>query len=158
MTLPNFLIIGAARSGTTSLYQYLRQHPDIFMSRIKETNFYTDEDQILDSWAVRSRAKYETLFAGAKGERAIGEATPKYLNAIAGVERIHTDLPGVRLIASLRQPADRSYSSYLGRLMSGRESRDIDDALRPGKYVFDSGLYYPRLRRYFELFPREQIK
>src|SRR5207248_5761074 len=98
MTLPNFLIIGAARAGTTSLYHYLRQHPDIFMSRIKETNYYTDEDQILDSWAVRSRAKYEELFAGANGERAIGEATPKYLNAITGVERIHADLPGVRQI------------------------------------------------------------
>jgi len=158
MTVPNFLIIGSTRSGTTSLYHYLRQHPDIFMSPIKETNYYTDEDQILDSWAVRSRAEYETLFAGAKGQRAIGEATPKYLNATIGVERIHADLPGVRLIASLRQPADRAYSSYLGRVISGREIGAVDDALRPGTYVFNSSLYYPRLRRYFDLFPREQIK
>jgi hypothetical protein len=158
MTLPNFLIIGAAKSGTTSLYHYLRQHPDIFMSRIKEPNYYTDEDNLLDISAVRSRTAYETLFAGAKGQRAIGEATVRYLNAITGIDRIHADLPGVRLIVSLRQPADRAYSSYLGRFVIGRETQGPEEALQPGSYPFETSRYYPRLRRYFDAFPREQIK
>jgi hypothetical protein len=158
MTLPNFLIIGAAKSGTTSLYEYLRQHPDIYMSPIKETNYYTDEDQILESKAIRSRGEYEQLFAGVNGERAVGEATPKYLNAITGIGRIHADLPGVRLIATLRQPADRRYSSYLGRFTNSRETRPPEEVLQAGNYVFEAGCYYPRLRRYFDVFPREQIK
>jgi hypothetical protein len=157
MTLPNFLIIGAAKSGTTSLYHYLRQHPDIYMSPIKEPNYYTDDDNLLPG-AIRSREKYEQLFAGAKDERARGEATVRYLNAIAGVDRIHADLPGVRLIASLRQPADRAYSSYMARFADVRETRSAEEALQPGSYPFETSLYYPRLRRYFDRFPREQIK
>ncbi|HEX3577644.1 MAG TPA: sulfotransferase, partial [Thermoanaerobaculia bacterium] len=97
--MPNFLIIGAAKSGTTSLYHYLRQHPDVFMSPVKEPNYYSDDDNLLPT-AIRSRANYEKLFAGAKGERARGEATVRYLNAITGVERIYADLPDVRLIVS----------------------------------------------------------
>jgi hypothetical protein len=158
MTLPNFLIIGAAKSGTTSLYHYLRQHPDIFMSPIKEPNYYTEEDNLLDIPAIRSRTAYETLFAGAKGQRAIGEATVRYLNAITGIDRIHADLPGVRLIASLRQPGDRAYSSYLNRFAIGRETQDPEEALQPGSYPFETSRYYPRLRRYYDRFPREQIK
>jgi hypothetical protein len=157
MTLPNFLIIGAAKSGTTSLYHYLRQHPDIFMSPVKEPNYYTDEDNLVPN-AIRSRANYEQLFAGAKGERAIGEATVRYLNAIAGIDRIHADLPGVRLIVSLRQPADRAYSSYMSHLASGREARSAEEALQPGSYPFETSFYYPRLRRYYDRFDREQIK
>lgn len=158
MTLPNFLIIGAAKSGTTSLYHYLRQHPDIFMSRIKEPNYYTDEDNLLDIPAIRSRAAYEALFAGAKGRRAIGEATVRYLNAIAGIDRIHADLPGVRLIVLLRQPADRAYSSYLARLAIGGETQGPEEVLQPGSYPFETSRYYPRLRRYYDRFPRQQIK
>jgi hypothetical protein len=157
MTLPNFLIIGAAKSGTTSLYHYLRQHPDIFMSPIKEPNYYTDDDNLMPG-SIRSRATYEALFAGAKGERARGEATVRYLNSIAGIDRIHADLPRVRLIASLRQPAERAYSSYLGGLASGQETKTAEEALRPGNYPFETSFYYPRLRRYFDRFPRQHIK
>jgi hypothetical protein len=56
MTLPNFLIIGAAKSGTTSLYHYLRQHPDVFMSPMKEPSYYTDTNQVLESKAILSRS------------------------------------------------------------------------------------------------------
>jgi hypothetical protein len=157
MTLPNFLIIGAARSGTTSLYSYLRQHPDIFMSPIKEPNYYTDDDNLPPN-AIRSRATYEKLFARAKGERARGEATVRYLNAITGIDRIHADLPDVRLIVTLRQPADRAHSSYLNVVATGRETRNAEEALQPGNYPFESSRYYPRLRRYYSRFPREQIK
>ncbi len=158
MTLPNFLIIGAGRSGTTSLYHYLRQHPDIFMSPVKETNYYTDADQATDIKGIRSRSQYEQLFAGVSGERAIGEATPKYLNAVTSIGRIRDDLPGVRLIATLRQPADRAYSSYLQRFMNSRERRGAEEVLQPGNHVVETGRYHPQLRRYFDVFPREQIK
>ncbi|MEA2343856.1 MAG: hypothetical protein QOF63_2025 [Thermoanaerobaculia bacterium] len=158
MTLPNFLIIGAAKGGTTSLYHYLRQHPDIYMSPMKEPNYFTEEDQLFGKRSVRSRSEYERLFDGVRDEHAIGEATPRYLNAIGGVGRIHADLPGVRLIATLRQPADRGYSAYLMRFTDSREWLSADEVLQPGNYQFESGLYHAKLRRYFDTFPREQIK
>jgi hypothetical protein len=158
MTLPNFLIIGASKGGTTSLYHYLRQHPDIYMSPMKEPNYFTDEDQLFGKEPVRSRSEYEQLFAGVNGEHAIGEATPKYLNAITGVDRIVADLPGVRLIATLRQPADRGYSAYLMRFTDSREWTSAEQVLQPGHYQFEAGRYHPKLRRYFDAFPRDQIK
>jgi Sulfotransferase family len=158
MTLPNFLVIGAAKGGTTSLYHYLRQHPDIYMSPMKEPNYYTDEDQIFGKRSVRSRSEYERLFDGIKGEHAIGEATPRYLNATTGIDRIHADIPGVRLIATLRQPADRGYSAYLMRFTDSREWLSAEEVLQPGNYQFESGLYHAKLRRYFDTFPRDQIK
>ena len=158
MNLPNFLVIGAAKGGTTSLYHYLRQHPDIYMSPMKEPNYFTEEDQLFGKRSVRSRSEYERLFDGVRDERAIGEATPRYLNAIGGVSRIHADLPGVRLIATLRQPADRGYSAYLMRFTDSREYLSADEVLQSGNYQFESGLYHAKLRRYFDTFPREQIK
>jgi hypothetical protein len=158
MTLPNFLVIGAAKGGTTSLYQYLRQHPDIYMSPMKEPNYFTDEDQLFGKRSVRSRDEYERLFDGVNGEHAIGEATPRSLNAIGGVARIQAELPGVRLIATLRQPADRGYSAYLMRFTDSREYLSAEEVLQPGNYQFESGRYYEKLRRYFDAFPREQIK
>ena len=88
--------------------------------------------------AVRSRLDYEKLFDGAKGRRAIGEATVRYLNSVRGVDRIHDDLPGVRLIVSLRQPADRAYSSYNSFRAGGGETRGPDEALQPGNYPFEA--------------------
>jgi sulfotransferase family protein len=158
MTLPNFLVIGAAKGGTTSLYHYLRQHPDIYMSPMKEPNYFTDEDQLFGKRSVRSRSEYEQLFAAVNGEHAIGEATPRYLNAIGGVGRIQADVPGVRLIATLRQPAERGYSAYQMRFTDSREFQPAEEVLQPGNYQFESGVYYPKLRRYFDTFPREQIK
>jgi hypothetical protein len=158
MTLPNFLVIGAAKGGTTSLYNYLRQHPDIFMSPMKEPNYFTDEDQLFGKRSVRSRNEYERLFDGVKNEHAIGEATPRYLNAVGGVGRIRADLPGVRLIATLRQPADRGYSAYLARFTDSREFASAEEVLQLGNYQFESGIYSPKLQRYFDTFPREQIK
>jgi hypothetical protein len=158
VTLPNFLVIGAAKGGTTSLYQYLRQHPDIYMSPMKEPNYFTDEDQLFGKKSVRSRSEYEQLFAGVNGEHAIGEATPRSLNAISGIGRIQAELPGVRLIATLRQPADRAYSAYLQRFTDSREWRSAEEVLQPGNYQFEAGRYHAKLRRYFDTFPRDQIK
>jgi hypothetical protein len=150
MTLPNFLIIGAAKAGTTSLYHYLRQHPDIYMPSVKEPGYFSDPQS--------PREAYESLFSAVTTEHAIGEASPQYLNSPTAPDRIASELPGVRLIVSLRNPADRAYSSYLGRLQGGRERRGVEEAMRPGTYYFESSLYFTSLSPYFERFPRERIK
>jgi len=156
MSLPNFLIIGAAKAGTTSLYRYLRQHPDVYMSPVKEPAYYASASGGAD-W-IRTRPDYERLFDGATTQRARGEASPQYLNDEAAPERIAADLPGVRLIVSLRNPVDRAYSSYLGRLAGGTERRGVEDALRRGTYYFESSLYDAPLRRYLARFDRTRIK
>jgi hypothetical protein len=158
MTLPNFLIIGAAKAGTTSLYQYLGQHPDVFMSPVKEPRYYWREGEAQGRVDIHTREAYERLFDGATSERAIGEASPQYLNSPTAPERIAADLPGVKLIVSLRNPADRAYSSYLGWLRGAEERRRADEALRPGSYYFETSLYHSALSRYFARFGKERIK
>jgi hypothetical protein len=158
MTLPNFLVIGAAKSGTTSLYQYLRQHPDVFMSAVKETNWFAYEGQSDDRYVIRSRQAYERLFDGVTAQRAVGEASPQYLKSATAAERIAAELPGVRLVAVLRDPVDRAYSSYLHSLRDGNERRGAEQALQPGSRYVDQGLYHPQLSRYFERFERSRMK
>lgn len=153
MPLPNFLIIGAAKAGTTSLYHYVRQHPDIYMSPVKEPAFYAP-----GPLSARSRAEYERLFEAATIQRARGEASPQYLNHEAAPDRIAADLPDVRLIVSLRNPVDRAYSSYLGRLAGGTERRPVAEALRRGTYYFDSSLYHAPLTRYLTRFGAARVK
>jgi hypothetical protein len=158
MVLPNFLIIGAAKAGTTSLYHYLRQHPEVYMSPVKEPRYYWYEGLAEGRLEIVSRIAYERLFRDVTSQRAVGEATTHYLNSPTAPDRIAADLPGVRLVVSLRNPADRAYSSYLGRLQGGEERRGVEEAMRPGSYYFESSLYHPNLSRYFERFARNRIK
>ena len=157
MILPNFLVIGAAKGGTTSLHFYLRQHPEVYLTPVKETNFYWQEGRETGRKIPRTVGEYAKFFEDAAGARAIGEISPQYLNSPTAAARIAADLPHSRLIACLRNPADRAYSDYLGRVRIARESRPIEEAIRPGERIFEDGLYYPRLKRYFDRFPREQI-
>src|SRR4051812_10132551 len=158
MTLPNFIIIGAAKAGTTSLYHYLRQHPDVFMSAVKEPRYYWQEGVAEGRLEIFGREAYERLFSDVTSQRAVGEATTHYLNSPTAAERIAADLPDVKLIVSLRNPADRAYSSYLGRLQGGEERRGVDEAMQPGSYYVESSRYYASLSRYFERFDRSRIK
>jgi hypothetical protein len=181
MTLPNFLIIGAGRAGTTSVYHYLRQHPDVFMSSIKETNFFayaalTAEERstgTLDStsFPVHSLQEYRRLFDRASGAQAIGEASPRYMTDGRIAEGISDLLPGVRLIAMLRDPVERAHSSYLFHRRDGRETRSFSQAVREereGLFAEEGpsigqrsylklGFYDRLLAPYFDLFARSQI-
>jgi hypothetical protein len=119
--LPNFVVIGAMRSGSTSLYKYLQAHPDVFMPR-KEIHFF---DRKWD----RGLTWYESRFADYAGQRAIGEATPTYLAEPAALERMVSTIPEARLIAVLRDPVDRAYSHYWMEHARDREPRSFEDAV-----------------------------
>lgn len=128
--LPNFLIIGAAKSGTTSLHHYLSQHPDVFMSPFKEPQFFAHEGEQLEGWLgdwiPRSYKSvgidyqnpyhlgtYQQLFHGVQSEAAIGEASTQYLPlAERAIPRIQNHLPYVKIVAILRHPADRAFSQF----------------------------------------------
>jgi sulfotransferase family protein len=172
--LPNFVIIGAAKAGTTALYWYLADHPQVFMSPVKETNYFAfgldDEgnllygDPDLHRFPVRSSAAYGELFSGAGDAVAIGEASPIYLECPQTAARIRQVLPTARIICGLREPVDRAYSDYLMYLRArGRRldpTRDLTTSsawARPESHWMQISRYHEALSRYFDLFPREQI-
>jgi hypothetical protein len=121
MRLPNFLLIGAPKAATTSLAQYLGQHPEVFMAVPKEPHFLafdrappayrgpgTDPDWFNIS-TITNPGHYRRLFAGAGGAKALGEASTAYLYLESTVEGIRRHVPDIRMIAVLRNPVDRAY-------------------------------------------------
>lgn len=177
--MPTFIVIGAARSGTTALYSYLRQHPDVFMCRSKEPNFFAFEGQALDyrgpgaefvNNSVATLEAYQALFEDAPEGAAIGEASPLYLYSPQAPSRIHARLPHARLIAILRNPIEQAYSHFLYARKEMIESHtDFLRALdaqgerraahwQPLFQYIEFARYNVQLRRYFEHFSRDQIK
>ncbi|HHP7229388.1 MAG TPA: sulfotransferase [Xenococcaceae cyanobacterium] len=176
--MPNFLIIGAAKAGTTSLYSYLKQHPQIYMSPIKEPRFFALEGEKLDfrgptqsinQTSVTTLAEYHQLFQEVTTETAIGEASTVYLSSPKAPERIKHHLPDVKLIAILRDPSERAFSSYTHLVRDGYETLSFTEAIaaeairieenwQPLWYYQKRGFYYQQLQRYLELFKPEQIK
>ena len=174
MVMPNFIIIGAGRAGTTSLYHYLQQHPQAYMSPTKETNFFGYSEGYSGEFGkvpfpITSLKKYQNLFRSVARERAIGEASPLYLSFPGCAENIKTHIPGVRIIVLLRNPMERAYSSYLRNRRDGFERRNFACALRDenigriaelsygqANYV-NIGFYYVHLTRYYDLFDPANI-
>ncbi len=181
MILPNFIILGAAKAGTTALYHYLKQHPEIGMSRIKETNYLALKGDPLDfrgpgdadyikRFTITTEAGYLDQFADCSGKKAIGEASPLYLYSPKAPLEIKSLLPDAKLIAILRNPVDRAYSAFLHLTRDNRETtRDFAEALRlePARiadrwehiwHYLEMGRYADQLARYFDLFDRDQMK
>lgn len=182
MKLPNFLLIGAQKCGTTALYYALRQHPDIYMSPVKEPFYFVLNGApppykvpSAEYWArLRYTAdSYAALFQGATSQRAIGEASALYLSSYQP-ERTAANIqafnPQMRLIALLRQPAARAWSAFqyyrarefeplkrfpaaLAAEATRRKGNDLPDLRH-----FANGCYFANLKPYFERFPREQIR
>lgn len=182
MTLPNFLIVGAMKSGTTSLYHYLAQHPQIYMSPIKEPKFFALEGTMWDPEprgsgglakipGIRDWNAYLDLFSGVADEIAIGEASPLYLYAPPSAEKIRQVLPEAKIIAILRHPVDRAYSHFLHWVQRGLEplGSDFVNVLRaederiarnwsPNYHYKHRGFYYEQLKRYYDRFDRDRIR
>ncbi|NJN75560.1 MAG: sulfotransferase [Synechococcaceae cyanobacterium RL_1_2] len=179
--LPNFLLIGAQKAGTTSLYSYLKQHPQVYMSPIKEPGFFDFEgqpptfqgpgDRELYEHVVTDIDRYHGLFDGVEGQhRAVGEATTWYLSSPRAPQAIKHHLPGVKLIAILRNPVDRAYSAFMHTIRDSREQlRDFDQALAletqrtqdNWEYLWRytaMGMYSEQIQRYYEQFDRAQLK
>jgi hypothetical protein len=170
VTIPSFIVIGVAKAGTTSLYRYLDQHPEIFMCPEKGTNFFGYEDArdwkwhdegeppLLRHFHVRTFADYEAAFAGATDELAVGEVSPQYFRCPTAARRIHEHIPDAKLVASLRNPADRAFSGFLMRTRRGEKVAAAHKELTPEASHVREGFYYERMKRYFDVFPREQIR
>ena len=183
MTMPNFFVVGAQKAGTTSLYHYLDQHPEVFMCPAKEPFFFDHEidsegNLIRQKFGRRSLARkprfasmreYRSLFDGVANEKAVGEATPLYIYAPGTAERIKRHVPEARIVAILRNPADRAYSAFLYALRLGVEPlTDFRRALqeeerrihRNWHYVYryrDRGLYFRQIKEYYDVFGSEKV-
>ena len=168
MVLPTFLIIGAQKAGTTSLYHYLRQHPEIYMSPVKEPRFFYPEFYTVDKLRPCRRQiplsleEYHSLFAGVSTETAIGEASTDYLHSATAPAQIKKTLPDVKLIAILRHPVERAFSAFCYQARDGYENLDFAEAIADTKsglrdYV-ELGFYYSQIKRYLDLFSPEQVK
>jgi hypothetical protein len=174
MTLPNFFLIGPPRTASTSLYHWFKQHPQIYMSPMKEPNFLAfgptqkpRYPQLEEKKA--SFAEYEALFDGVTNEKAVGEASVIYIFSPDAPQMIKRYCPGAKIIAVLRNPVDRAYSHYCAYLRWGWELRkDFSEVVesyredvRAGKFTADHiqwGFYARFLRRYYEAFDARQIR
>ena len=179
MTLPNFLILGAARCGTTSLHYYLAEHPDVCMSSIKEPNYFLFEqtekgprpcidDRRIVAKSVADRVRYERLFT--QSAAAVGEASPLYLYNRETPALIQQAAPDARLIAIAREPVERTWSHFvyvnddLGdrTVPAFREAaeRELDlpyEPYRTGTHFVRLSAYAEQLERYRDAFPTEQL-
>jgi hypothetical protein len=177
--LPNFLIIGAQKAGTTSLYYYLDQHPQVYMSPVKEPHFFSYEEQSQQKRAPRIRrpaesvsnlGDYRALFRGADSATARGEASPSYIYSENAPLRIRQLIPNARMIAVLRDPVARAFSNFVHARRDGREpladfaaaidaeEQRIRDGWGPLYHYRRKGFYYRQLSRYLELFDRSQLQ
>jgi hypothetical protein len=171
--LPNFIIVGAPKAGTTSLYHYLTKHPQVFMSDPKEVNYFSCEEieaqgLYYKDFKIKNREDYEKLFHDAQGKKAIGEASVSYLFYPKTPQKIKDMLPDVKIIILLRDPVSRGFSHYLMDYRLGlvdlpygeivhKTSRHKNLYLYHQQYV-ELGLYYEQVKRYLELFGPEQVK
>jgi hypothetical protein len=157
--LPNFLVIGAMKAGTTALYNYLRRHPEVFMPDNKQPNFFADQADV-GTWN-RGLSWYERLFEGAGGARAVGEASITYtlypyFQGVPG--RVAEVLPNVRLIYLVRNPIDRIVSHYWQRVRKGHEAdRTVEEALLVNPSYLDTSRYAMQIDQYLEHFPKERM-
>lgn len=174
--LPDFVIIGAARCGTTSLYAYLREHPQVFMSSEKETDYFSLGDLPSDEvpalaapWRAKTRAEYDAFFRDAGDARAVGEASPTYLFYPRSAERLRQAIPDAKLICVLRDPVERAYSHFaLARKMGFEPETDFEAAVarederwrtdRSMRFTYTRASFYrDGLAEFFARFPRERI-
>ena len=158
--LPDFAVIGAAKSGTTYLYHLLTRHPHVEHAAFKEPHYF---DLVFDDQGIEW---YRRCFPQPKlkdGRMTItGEASPGYLFHPLVPERMAEVVPHARLIALLRNPVDRTYSAYHHRVRNGQETRSFEEALEayfddPDQEHLSKSIYVDHLQRWSEFFPREQM-
>ncbi|NJK48126.1 sulfotransferase [Candidatus Gracilibacteria bacterium] len=167
MKLPNFLIVGVQKAGTTSIYNYLNEHPQVYMSPIKETNFLAKDWETIDpeldkKQKTRTFEQYCLLFQNVKDEIAIGEASPNYLfHYQTSANRIQRYVPNAKLIAILRDPAERAYSDYLMHVRDCVGYRSLSEQIKYSahkSFMLRKGFYYEPLKHYINTFGKQQIK
>jgi Sulfotransferase domain len=176
---PDFFIVGAPRAGTTSLYYYLRAHPDIYMPALKEPHFFIERGinslsetrklRYLPPKIITKQEDYLRLFSNARDAQVAGEASVFYLSDEFAPVKIKEINPRAKIIMLLREPVERAHSTYLLAAREGSESSPSFYEALQEDYKFmvkfsasasvyiSPGLYYQHIKRYLEIFKREQL-
>jgi hypothetical protein len=179
MALPDFLVAGVPKAGTTALHAALSRHPGLYLSPVKEPKFFLTDgpppakggpgDALTYREHVWERDKYEALFDAAPPGALLGEATPFYLYDPGAMRRIHDVLPEAKLIVIIRDPVERAHSNWTHLWSAGlepvgdfvracaEEDRRIAVGWAPFWHYAGLGRYGEQLDRAFSLFPREQV-
>ncbi len=179
----NLFIVGAAKSGTTSMYNYLAQHSNVFFSNVKEPNYYSraeahnpnayikpKKNTFYHNKIIKNQNVYYSLFEASGKFKIIGDASPSYLWDIQSAKKIHADFPKGKIIIILRNPIQRAYSQFLMDLKDGnQDENDFLKALKKDKdtlpnvwgkaHLYEElGLYYKQVKEYIDVFTKERVK
>lgn len=160
MKLTSFIVVGARKTATNSLYEYLNQHPQIYVhpSFRRMSFFATNRRARHDFKKTNTFDDYSALCQQAPDGRIIGEISCCYLFDRLSAKIIKHYLPDVKIIAILRNPAERAYSEYIMNVRDAKERRDFADVVYVDDYYVELGFYYDQLKRYFDIFDRKRIK
>jgi len=178
--VPDFLIIGAAKSGTTAMFEYMQTNPEVFLTEPKEPHYYAlagttpaftgpGDAESINRWSVTDRAAYSDLYASASPGQVRGEGSVSTLYFPGAAERLAEEAPGAKLICVLRDPADRAFSGY--SFMRTRTWEPLDEfaaALRDEDrrinagwhhiwHYASMGFYGSQLQRFMKVFPADQM-
>jgi hypothetical protein len=164
--LPNFIGLGAQKAGTTSLFEYLRVHPQVFLPKVKETNFF-----FRDAEYEKGISYYESkYFSGVRNEKAVGEISPDYLYHQVCTDRIRSHFEKQLFIIVLRNPVERAFSNYLMEVRRGNENLSFEAAIATEEeriqrghkekdlysYVH-RGFYFDQIKAYMDCFQNSQF-
>jgi Sulfotransferase domain len=167
---PDFFIVGAPKAGTSSLYNYLSQHPNIFLSEPKEPHFFHNRrspgSPVLGE---KNLEDYLRLFEGVPDNMRAGEASSSYLYSANAAREIREVCPDAKIIMILRNPVDRAYSQYWNHVRDGNEHLSFEEALREeperiknrrwcGSYYMTGGRYAEQVARYLDVFGSDAVK
>ncbi|MEN8238116.1 MAG: sulfotransferase domain-containing protein [Actinomycetota bacterium] len=147
--LPDFVVAGFPRSGSTTLYRMIDEHPSVFMAKPKEIGYFS-------GWHNEDVEWYKAHFDGASDHQRAGEATPWYMHDRSAVIEMKRVVPDVQIIAILRDPVDRTYSHYWMEAIRGRANGTFEEYLDSSD-VLEVSMYAQHLSYMAEFFPRERI-
>ncbi|MDY6783882.1 MAG: sulfotransferase [Cyanobacteriota bacterium] len=159
--VPDSIVIGAGKCGTTSLHDYLAQHPQLYICPQKETYFFLEASQrnkFRAYGAITDPDEYYALFKDAPAGSQRLEISTNYYAYAKSAKLIKAALPDVKIIAILRDPANRAFSSYQMLVRGGHEKEDFENIIVENNKYVKRGFYYRQLLPYFEVFDRARIK
>jgi hypothetical protein len=169
---PSFFVVGAAKSGTSALWNYFQQHPEIFVTndiRIKELGYFSNQ------YGITDKNEYKKYFSAATEKQIIGEVCHAYISSSESADWIKKEVPHAKIIIILRNPIDRAYSLYNWMTMEGYEnavsfkkslnlekerhhnSKSLLHSFNQNYHYFESGLYYHQVKRYLNVFGKDNV-
>jgi hypothetical protein len=177
--LPNFLIVGSAKCGTTSVADCLAEHPEVYISPMKEPKFLSAQfvrfpmrgrgDDFVESFTIKSFDEYVKLFMGVRNEKAVGEASVENLYYYEqAIPQIKKWLGEVKILIILRNPVDRAFSAYkshardMREFLSFEQALEVEELRRRNNYEYlwnykDVGFYYKQVKAYLKAFKQVRV-